>query len=288
MECRSNNSSGPIWVEFSQFALNLVTHELRRGAECLKLQAQPAQVLVLLVRRAGQIISRSELQQALWGADTHVDFEQGINWCIRRIREILGDDAREPRFVETVPKLGYRFIASCKPKKEVVRESESLASNNAFIAKAVAASAAVLIMLLLAWITMGHSAQRTVLVLPLDNFTGDVKGDAFVDSRTDYLISSLGALNPGHIRVIDRPTAAKFKKTGECIIHIGKQLHADYVFIGSVGSFSGSLRLSGGVFRVSDNTQVWTTPDGGMSTEDDSAIANLPHSIASAVLGSTR
>jgi TolB-like protein len=249
------------------------------------LQAQPAHVLALLVGRAGQIISRSELQQALWGADTHVDFDQGINWCIRRIREVLGDDAREPQFVETVPRLGYRFIACCT-LKEVVTQSEPLERDSGLLATVAAACAAVLILVMVAWLGMAHSSHCTVLVLPLDNFTGDAKRDAFVDSRTDYLISSLGALNPSQIRVIDRPTAAKFKKTGECIIHIGKQLHADYVFIGSVGSFDGSFRLSGGVFRVSDNAQVWTTPNGGMSIEGDSALASLPHSIASAVSGS--
>ena len=120
----------------------------------------------------------------------------------------------------------------------------------------------------------------TVLVLPLDNFTGDARLDRLADARTDYLIASLGA-DPADLRVIDRPTAYKFKNTGECIIHIGKQLHADYVLVGSIDPAGDGPRLSGGVFRVADNTQVWSRADIDPLNDDD--VRELPKAISAAL-----
>src|SRR5215472_1159517 len=96
-------------LNFDELTLDFATGELLRRGEPVPLQPQPMRVLLLLAQRAGEIVPREELQAAVWGSDTHVDFDQGLNWCIRRIREALGDDVRQPRFIETVPRRGYRF-----------------------------------------------------------------------------------------------------------------------------------------------------------------------------------
>src|SRR6266404_2416021 len=99
-------------IRFGEYQVDLRTGELRRDGNVLKLQPQPAKVLAILVGRAGQMVTRQELAEQVWGSETYVDFEHGLNFAIRQIRSALEDDAEHPRFLETVPKRGYRFIAA--------------------------------------------------------------------------------------------------------------------------------------------------------------------------------
>jgi DNA-binding winged helix-turn-helix (wHTH) protein len=103
--------TAPGAVRFRPFELDLATGELWRNGEAVHLQQQPARVLALLVREAGRLVTREELRRHLWGDDVFVDFQRGLNFCIMQIRDALGDDAEEPRYVETLPRRGYRFIA---------------------------------------------------------------------------------------------------------------------------------------------------------------------------------
>src|ERR1041385_8432446 len=107
-------------LNFAEFTLDLKNDELLREGKPVPLQPQPMKVLTLLARRAGELVTREELCAAVWGSETHVDFDQGLNWCIRRIREVLGDDVRQPRFVQTIPRKGYRFLivpAAKRPRR---------------------------------------------------------------------------------------------------------------------------------------------------------------------------
>ena len=108
----ATQSALPALVRFAAFGLNLNTGELRRDGIPVRLQPQPSKALVFLVSRAGQIVTRQQLAEEVWGAETFVDFEQGLNFAIRQIRHALQDDADSPRFLETLPKRGYRFIAA--------------------------------------------------------------------------------------------------------------------------------------------------------------------------------
>src|SRR5690349_21557566 len=100
---------------FGPFTLDLASGILTRDGNRVPLQPQPATVLVLLASRAGELVTRKELQSAVWADGTIVDFDQGLNWCVKRIREVLGDDVEHPRFIETVPRKGYRFVAAAAP-----------------------------------------------------------------------------------------------------------------------------------------------------------------------------
>lgn len=267
-------------LRFEGFVFDLAAGELWRGAERVKLQRQPATVLALLLRRPGEIVSREEIREALWGAETHVDFDQGINWCIRQLRKVLEDSALEPRFIETSARQGYRFIAAVSPA--FVDQDAPSRSPRRRMRALPALAAALILMVGLLW----HGSprpSRTLLILPIDNFTGDSAADFLASARTDYLISAVGAVAPNRLHVIDRPTAAKFKKTGECIIKMGQQLHADFVFVGSIERVASGYRLNGGIFRVSDNTQVWTAGASGLSMTDRELVS-LPDRLAEAVL----
>jgi len=98
-------------VFFGEYELDFRAGELRRNGNLLKLQPQPATILAILVARAGEVVTRQELAEQVWGSETYVDFEHGLNFAVRQIRSVLQDDAEQPRFLETVPKRGYRFIA---------------------------------------------------------------------------------------------------------------------------------------------------------------------------------
>src|SRR5215510_3843163 len=106
--------SSPAVLRFAAFELNSATGELRQRGDLIKLAPQPFKVLELLTRRSGQVVTRSEIRDHVWSGDTFVDFEQGLNFCIRQIREVLGDTADAPRFIETLPRRGYRFLMPVK------------------------------------------------------------------------------------------------------------------------------------------------------------------------------
>src|SRR4051812_28830672 len=99
-------------VRFGPFEFDPATHELRRDGEIVKLQSQPAQVLAVLIERAGEVVTRDALQQAIWGDDTFVDFDKGLNFAIAQVRTALGDSAEAPTYIRTFPKRGYQFIAA--------------------------------------------------------------------------------------------------------------------------------------------------------------------------------
>jgi DNA-binding winged helix-turn-helix (wHTH) protein len=110
---------------FGPFELDLSTGELRHDGRIVPLQPQPARVLTTLVGRAGALVSRDHLREAVWGSSTHVDFDRGLNYCIRHLRAALGDDARRPRFIATVARQGYRFVAPVTSSQPVAPASRT-------------------------------------------------------------------------------------------------------------------------------------------------------------------
>ena len=108
----SSNPSAGRALRFGHFRLDLERAELRKDGKPVKIQPQPFRVLALLASRAGELVTREEIKEELWGGDTFVDFEHGINYCINQIRTALGDDPEKPQFVQTVPRKGYRFLGS--------------------------------------------------------------------------------------------------------------------------------------------------------------------------------
>lgn len=232
-------------VRFSGFALT-ADGELSRDGAPLHLQPQPAKVLSLLVSRAGELVSREELRKHVWGEETHVDFDQGLNWCIRRIREVLGDDAGAPRFIQTVPRRGYRFIGELAAPPPPVRARRPWS----------ALAAALLLALLVTAVQPAVPARVSILVLPFDNLGGVARAE---DIATQEVIGSLAQIDPARLAVIDPLTAMKFKNTRECIVKLGQQLGTEYVLLGAVRGTGERLRVTAQLFRVADNRQAWAT-----------------------------
>ena len=192
-------------VHFGLFEFDFRTGELRREGEIVKLPPQPARVLALLVAKPGEVVLREELRTHLWGDETFVDFERGLNFCILQVRSALGDSSDNPRFVQTVPRKGYRFIA---PVSESSRaqgsnpEPSNLEHSNLEPRRRrlLVTAAALVILAPLAWLAAGNLYSPTapsatsrirIAVLPFSNLTGDADADYIVDGVTDELISQL-------------------------------------------------------------------------------------------------
>lgn len=211
-------------LRFGAFELDLQSGELRRAGVGVKLQPQPFKVLALLAGRTGQLVVREEIQREVWTDDTFVDFDQGLNYCIRQIRAALRDDAETPTFIETVPRRGYRFLAAV--------EAVSLPSP--------------------------APARRVMLaVLPFENLSGDEEQEYFSDGLTDEMIAQLGRLNPQRLGVIARTSAMKYKHTNKGIDLIGRELGVSYVLEGSVRRSASRVRVTAQLIQVSDQTHLW-------------------------------
>ena len=237
-------------IRFGNFELDTRVGELRQDGRTVKLQPQPTKVLVLLAQRAGQVVTREELQAAVWG-DTVVDFDNGLNWSVRKIRETLGDDPLNPAFIETVPRKGYRFVApvsSPAPEPEV----------RWFMRPTLRAAAVLVCCVLIGGVVLQRwpgARPTTIVVLPFDNLTGSTGQDFLATAATDQVITGVGSR--GRLNVIDRMTAAKLKRSEECIIRIGEQLRADFVVEGSLVGPADAPLITAGIYRVHDNTKLW-------------------------------
>ncbi|MEX2272248.1 MAG: winged helix-turn-helix domain-containing protein [Vicinamibacterales bacterium] len=208
-------------VRFDVFELDLAGGELRRGDTPIHLQPQPSKVLMLLASRAGELVSREEIQKQVWAGDTFVDFDQGLNYCIRQIRAALGDAAETPRFIETVPRRGYRFLAGVTP------------------AAAPAPGRAMLV------------------VLPFQNLTGDPDEDYLSDGLTEEVIAQLARLNPEGLGVIARTSAMRYKRTDKSIEMIGRELAVSHALEGSLRRGDGRIRVTTQLIRIGDRTHLW-------------------------------
>ena len=209
-------------VRFGTFEVNLHSRELRKYGMRIRLEEKPFQILEMLLDHAGHVVTRRMLRERLW-PDTVVGYEHGLNTAVNKLRDLLGDSARSPRFVETVPRLGYRFIAPVtRPSKAAVAD------------------------------------KKMLLVLPFENLCGDCEQEYFVEGLTEEMISQLGQLNPKKLGVIARTSAVQYKATKKSIGEIAAELHIDCVLEGSVRCDDGRVRITGQLIEARDQTHLWS------------------------------
>jgi TolB-like protein/DNA-binding winged helix-turn-helix (wHTH) protein len=275
--------------EFGVFQLDLKARELHKAGVKVKLQDQPFRVLALLVERAGQVVTREDLQKSVWPTDVYVAFDQGLNNAIKKVRDALGDSAESPRFIETVARHGYRFVApvgappglESQPRLQVGWRTR----RNALIG--LAAAALLTVAAYWAW----HAArpaepriEKVILaVLPFDNLSRDPDQEYFSDGLTEEMIAQLGKLNPQRLTVIARGSVAKYKGSRLAMNQIGSELHADYLVQGSVRRESARVRITVQLIKVRDQTDLWTESYDrelkDMLALQDSAARTIAHQI---------
>jgi TolB-like protein/DNA-binding winged helix-turn-helix (wHTH) protein/Tfp pilus assembly protein PilF len=258
-------------VRFSDFEFDCQSGDLRRDGVSLKLQPQPARVLAVLVQRAGEIVSRQELVDEVWGTDTFVDFEQGLNYAIRQIRTVLRDDAEHPQFLETLPKRGYRFIAPLQeevaatevPQHTVVpprTEGRRKALWKGGIALVVAG-------LIVAAFVIGfrlHSRESmeaatdpitSLAVLPLRNLSNDAGQDYFSEGMTDELITDLAKADG--LSVISHTSVERYKDTKRSLPDIARELGVDAIVEGTVLRSSDRVRITAQLIDARSDHHLW-------------------------------
>ena len=259
-------------LRFGDFELDVSAGQLRKCGVRLRLQGQPLQVLAVLIRHAGEVVTREEMRSEIWSADTFVDFDHSLHNAIARIRETLGDSAEAPRYIETLPRHGYRFLAAVKSEEE--RESSSAAQaeltrevSGASIRRTprtlLAAGVLVcLVIALAAWLARSgaHTAGaaprvNSIAVLPLDNLSGDASEEFFADGLTDQLITDLGEV--GSLRVISRTSVMRFKGTKEDLPDIARDLKVDAIVEGSVVRSGERVRVTARLLQASTDQPLW-------------------------------
>ncbi len=249
---------------FGSFELDLGAGELRKSGMRVHLQEQPLRVLQLLLARPGELVTREELRQRLWPADTFVDFDAGLNNAVRRLREALGDSADAPRFVETVAKRGYRFLAPVErpePPAEHARSSAGPSSPFSLRGWPILLAAAALVVAVAALIILRRASAPApgkvmLAVLPFANLDGDQGEEYFSDGLTDEMIARLGALQPDGLGVIARTSAMQYKRSPKRADQIGRELGVEYLLEGGVRRAGGRVRITARLIQLSDQTPL--------------------------------
>ena len=245
-------------VRFGDVEFDPLAGELRRGMDTTRLEPQPARVLALLVERAGEVVTREELQQRVWSGDTFVDFERGLNYCIAQIRSALGDSASDPRFVETLPRRGYRFIAAIQGPAPA-----TVARPRPWIA--IAATAATLLAIAaVAWLLFARNtatraprdARVHIAVVPFDNETGVVDYDRLAQTLTDATVARL-ADHADRLAVVGNAAVLYKPRNFRDLLAIGSSLGVSHVVLGQVQEIGGQLRITAHLIRVGDQAHVW-------------------------------
>jgi len=254
-------------IGFGNFRLDIRSQELRKAGELVRLPNQSFRVLAMLASRPGELVTREEIQQTIWGGATFVDFEQGLNHCVKHIRAALNDDAQNPRFVETLPKRGYRFIAPVKSAEiqqtpEIVLPAPSKVVQRSTKRPYVLAAVVFGLVVLTAgiwWTRTRKAAGRAVVaVLPFNNMTGDPAQDYFSDGMAEELSAQLARINPEQLAVISRTSAFKFKGSKSAADQIGRELGANYLLEGSVRGAGNRVRITAQLIRTADQRHVWS------------------------------
>src|ERR1039458_2180251 len=275
-------------VRFGSFEADLCAGELRRNGIRLKLQSQPFRVLALLLQRPGQILTREELQRELWPSGTFVDYEQGLATAVNKARDALGDSSANPRFIETVPRQGYRFIA---PVTTVLRESPGLplpvrspGGSRRIRIYFIAAVAALASLVLVGWLLHKPYPRHieSLAVLPLDNLSGDPAQEYFADGMTDELIADLGKIS--QVRVISSGSAARYKGTRKAVSEIARELGADAVIEGTVFRSGKRVRITAQLIDADKEKHLWAQ---SFERDLDDVLA-LQDDVARAIAGQVR
>ncbi len=254
----------PTRLCFCQFELDLTSGELHKDGEKIALPRKAFEILRVLAERPGEVVTREALRAQLWAADTFVEFDDNLNHAVNKLRQVLGDSAENPQFIETLPRQGYRFVAPIEPHTQaqpVVAHPEVgvFASKYKWLAVATLVIASVAVYVLWNYGLKAHGQrQRPMLaVLPLDNLTGLEELDYLSDGITEEIITELGRMNPDRLGLIARTSTSRYKKTTKTIAEMGRELGVDYVIEGSLRQASPRLRVTVQLIRVSDQTHLW-------------------------------
>jgi len=271
-------------IHFENFEFDFRSSELCEHGRKVKVQGQPVQILAMLLEQPGELVTRDELKNKLWPGDTFVDFEHSLNAAVKRLRQALHDSAENPRFIETLARRGYRFIAEVavvegprvnirEPATDNVltaddREQPEVAEKTAVVnrlARPLAWKLSALALLVIStivavWMIRSRSvpppAIRSLAVLPLENLSSDPSQEYFADGMTDELITDLGQISA--LRVISRTSVMQYKGVRKPLPQIARELNVDAVVEGTVLRSGDQVRITAQLIQARDDRHLWS------------------------------
>jgi TolB-like protein/DNA-binding winged helix-turn-helix (wHTH) protein/tetratricopeptide (TPR) repeat protein len=281
---------------FGQFEVDCRTGELRKQGLRLRLRGRPIDILLALLSHPGELVTREVLRARLWPADTYVDFDHGLHSAMNRLREALGDSAENPRFIETLPRKGYRFIApvtaiesrisapapapapeatppepagtnpiAIRADFETLPRAAPVPVRPRSYARWMSVGVAAVVLLGIAgvawnlgWIPRRDAGPMRIAVVPFENLSGDPEQEFFSDGFTEEMIAELGMSRPDRLSVIGRTTSMLYKGAHKSIGEIGKELGVDYLLEGSVRRAGSRLRITAQLVNTQTMAHLWS------------------------------
>jgi TolB-like protein len=237
------------YVRVGIYELDLRSRELRDGPTRVRLQDQPFEVLCLLLEHAGDVVTRNELRERLWPDGTFVDFEHSLNAAIKRLRAALGDDAARPAFIETVPRRGYRFIAT---------QADGIDSD--------------------------AKTRHRLVVLPFTSFSDDISLAYFSDGLTEELMTQLVTLSRNELQIVARSSSMLFMHSVQRIRDIGETLQAGYLLEGSARRDGSRVRITARLVETATEAHVWSDTYDHVGAETLTVQADVAGRVARSIV----
>jgi DNA-binding winged helix-turn-helix (wHTH) protein/TolB-like protein len=285
---------------FGLFEFSAEAGELRKGGRLLSLEPQPARALACLLARGGELVSRDDLKAAVWGDDTHVDFDRGLAYCLAQVRAALGDSADNPRFVQTLPRRGYKFIAPLESSPRPVPAvavpvpaspppaAEAPAAGRRALWPVVVALGVAATIGLLVWVA-GRTTPRTIVAVSIfDNESGLSEHDRLVAGLADLVVTRLSELSPDRLGVVGNAAVLRQPRNIRNLKAVEAGVRADYVILGQLQKADGGLRVITHFIRLSDETHLKANrlsfPAGDVSGLEAAVVAEFERAVREHVL----
>jgi len=279
-------------IRFENFEVDRGAYELRRAGRTVAIERIPMELLLLLLERRGQLVTRQEILDRIWGKNVYGDVDNSINTAVRKIRQVLHDNSASPRLLHTIPGKGYRFsvlvvdpqalpVSAAVVQVPLVKPPSAPAAQSkpwrllAAIAVALVAGALIVRPYFMRRI-VPPPAKAMIVVLPFQNLSGDPQQDYFADGMTEEMIAQLGSLDPHHLGVIARTSAMLYKGSRKDSAEIARELGVNLLLEGSVRRANDRVRVTAQLIQASDQTHLWA----GSYERDVSDILKLQSDVA--------
>jgi len=300
-------------VRFGTYEVSLQSGEVRKAGLRIRVQQQPMKLLEILLEHPGKVVTREELRSRVWPSESFGDFDQALNIAIGKLRTALGDSAESPRFIETLPKRGYRFIADVSvvdtnvhPKTQepvagdlpatdprlTIQDAELAVAPKRrpgptrWVIGALALVTIISLAILSVWLfrsgALAPTGIRSIAVLPLENLSGDASQNYFADGMTDELITDLAQISA--LRVISRTSVMVYKGARKPLPQIARELNVDAVVEGTVLRSGDQVRITAQLIEASTDKHLWSQSYEG-ELRDTLALQNR---VASAIADQIR
>jgi DNA-binding winged helix-turn-helix (wHTH) protein/TolB-like protein len=248
---------------FGTFEFDTDSGELRKNGRSIALEPQPAKALGVLLARAGDVVGREELRHAVWGQDTHVDFDRGLAYCVSQIRTALSDSGDNPRFVQTIPKRGFKFIAPVIADAPIVSGADEHSPKGLDGLKVLLVlgvlftiGAIALFVWTLNSAALGPPGPIVIAVSVFDNETGQAEYDRPVAALSDLVVEHLTKLAPARIAVVGNAAVLRQPRNIRNLKAVAEGVHADYVLLGQLQKGESGLRFITHFIRLKDEAHL--------------------------------